>query len=781
MKNPHAPRLFSLLLVAAVAAAAPQAANGEHWWDNRPGNDFVYDGDWEPVNWFYYIANGGAVISWGEYADRSDSYTNPEDAPTQFSGAVPDSVPFWDCDMFGNPVEGDDYIPVIGIEDLCSVRDLLEGSGFSFPRTIRYLGDEALKDYTTDQVGFIVFVSGGENTEIEFDYLGYKPFMRDPYRQGNSVDVFENYVVDAFGTETTLDLSAYKGVAGGALEDYSPLLDVSLPATIGIIPKKLCNGCSGLGAIILPATVGEIESLAFGGCTSLTNIMFEGNAPTSVVATAFQGVNSNCIVTVQRGTAGWGEVPGTWQGMPIRYAGEEPPPALTGEYRDGNINWRFTVNADGSATIDSASAMVSLIYFNSENEGDYYFCWNGTIPSRVSDGVGEVNATWYPVTAIGDYALSGLAYDVGFPNGMSVFTITVPDAVTCIGDYAFQGISYATDIDLPEGLEYMGRNVFDGCNYITNGNSCDPDYAVQDLLAFEGWVVGPWWSCSTEGVERSAPGSADLSAAKGIAAGAFSNCTSLRSVVLPVNAGILPQSAFYGTSLTETLIPASVTNIEAGVFANCSSLTNITFAGNAPTSVDATAFQGVNSNCVVTVQRGTTGWGEVPGTWQGMSIRYAGEEPPPAPVVIDLSTLTGDYTASDGDVLTNSTTYVVTIPAGATVTINGMTVAGGAGSGATGPATFSADGDAITSRIAPGANGTWTLTAFAELASGSAEGLDDAQVKVYAANSLAGLASAEPMASGVVITNKVPAVKVELAVTPPDNSDAQFFRVGFDD
>ena len=197
--------------------------------------------------------------------------------------------------------------------------------------------------------------------------------------------------------------------------------------------------------------------------------------------------------------------------------------------------------------------------------------------------------------------------------------------------------------------------------------------------------------------------------------------------------------------------------------------------------MDATAFQGVNSNCVVTVQRGTTGWGEVPGTWQGMPIRYAGEEPPPAPVVIDLSTLTGDYTASDGDILTNSTTHVVTIPAGATVTINGVTVSGGAGSGAAGPAVFAAGGDAITTRIAPGANGTWSLTAFAELESGSAAGLDDAQVKVYAADTLAGLATAEPMASGVVVTNKAPAVKVELEITPPANADAQFFRVGFDE
>ena len=245
MKARQQPRLTSLLLAAAVAAVAPLAANGDHWWDNRPNpsDDHGYSGSLDPVNWSYFIVNGGAVISRGEFADRSANYENPEDAPTEWSGSVPDSLPSWnDQDTSGNPREGD-FIPVIGIEDLSTVRDLLsEGSGITLPRTVRYLADGALEDYKTEEVGFPTYVSGGENTEIEFDYLGYKPFMRDPYRQGNYVDVFENYVVDAFGTATSLDLSAYKGVAGGALENYSTLLDVSLPATLEIIPKKLCNG-----------------------------------------------------------------------------------------------------------------------------------------------------------------------------------------------------------------------------------------------------------------------------------------------------------------------------------------------------------------------------------------------------------------------------------------------------------------------------------------------------------------------------------------------------------
>ena len=368
--------------------------------------------------------------------------------------------------------------------------------------------------------------------------------------------------------------------------------------------------------------------------------------------------------------------------------------------------------------------------------------------------------------------------------------------------FVYNGNISETIVTLPTNIVFLGSQVFANfdARQIQTPKYWNGSDWIRPKLDLEYLGYRPFNTSSDTASEWNDwyvvyDGTTDLSGFDGVAGGVFWE-TSIRDVVLPQALKILPKSLFRDcVNLGAITIPASVESIETRAFANCSSLTNIVFEGNAPTMsgpvetlnsathqwIDMSVFTGVNSNCVVTVQRGTTGWGEVPGTWQGMAIRYADEEPTPAPVVVDLSTLTGDYTASDGDVLTNLTTHVVTIPAGATVTINGVTVAGGAGSGATGPATFADGGEAITTRFAPGANGTWMLTAFAELASGSAEGLDDAQVKVYAADTLDGLASAQPMASGVVVTNKAPAVKVELEVTPPANADAQFFRVGFED
>ena len=146
--------------------------------------------------------------------------------------------------------------------------------------------------------------------------------------------------------------------------------------------------------------------------------------------------------------------------------------------------------------------------------------------------------------------------------------------------------------------------------------------------------------------------------------------------------------------------------------------------------------------------------------------------------VVDLSNLTNDYTAVDGDVLINSTTYSVTIPAGASVTMNGVTVNGASGGESTPAPAFSTDGKAATTEFTQGTGGKWTLTTFAELAN-DALGKDvaDEQIKVYASDTLQGLESAEPMAGGVEVKEKKSAVMTTIEVTT--EAPTQFFKVKF--
>ena len=147
---------------------------------------------------------------------------------------------------------------------------------------------------------------------------------------------------------------------------------------------------------------------------------------------------------------------------------------------------------------------------------------------------------------------------------------------------------------------------------------------------------------------------------------------------------------------------------------------------------------------------------------------------------IDLAYIEGDYEAQDGDVLNGTTGYSVTIPSGATVTINGVAVTAPEGGTVLPAPAFAAGGDAATTKFVQGGDGKWTLTTFAEMSNDAlGKDVEDGQIKVYAADTLEGLDSASPVTSGVTIEEKKSAVKTTIKVTPASGSQSQFFKVKF--
>ena len=56
---------------------------------------------------------------------------------------------------------------------------------------------------------------------------------------------------------------------------------------------------------------------------------------------------------------------------------------------------------------------------------------------------------------------------------------------------------------------------------------------------------------------------------------AFQGCSNLRDVVIPARVGVLGFNAFSGTAITSVTVPASVYYMEYGVFSNCKSLKSV--------------------------------------------------------------------------------------------------------------------------------------------------------------------------------------------------------------
>ena len=127
--------------------------------------------------------------------------------------------------------------------------------------------------------------------------------------------------------------------------DLNGATDVVVPDTVTEIGPNAFYGCTNLTSVTITDGVTSIWGFAFGRCTSLTNVtipdsvtnivdaafygcselahvIFNGNAPI-VGNQAFDGVACGCTAYVKRGSTGWGvDIPGTWNGLKIRYQDE---------------------------------------------------------------------------------------------------------------------------------------------------------------------------------------------------------------------------------------------------------------------------------------------------------------------------------------------------------------------------------------------------------------------------------------------------------------------------
>ena len=170
------------------------------------------------------------------------------------------------------------------------------------------------------------------------------------------------------------------------------------------------------------------------------------------------------------------------------------------------------------------------------------------------------------------WTLSGTTLTVsgtgGMPDCLPAALDPWPDTETEMKEW-FAARSKATSVIISEGINKIGNYAFSGCTSLTT-LSLPLELATVGSSAFSG--------CTRL---TSAPLKYGV---RTIGDSAFAGCSSLSSAVIPSTTTTIGANAFNGTGLKTLIIPSGVTNVGENAFENCSSLSVIHYCGGSYTN-----------------------------------------------------------------------------------------------------------------------------------------------------------------------------------------------------
>ncbi len=338
-----------------------------------------------------------------------------------------------------------------------------------------------------------------------------------------------------------------------------------IPATYNEKPVKeiadrAFNGLKNIKSIEISEGIERIGSYAFQNCTSLLTVKFPSTA--TLGSSVLSGCNAVTTLTARLGgvqlkTLFGSAVPTALKTVTLVGDTALCSSAFAGGSKIERILLPSTLASVGSSAFSGCSSLASITV-DSQNQSIFVQC--GILYERASNKVlgyvskfsGEMT---YPVgvTSVPGGNMSGVT-SIRLPASVVSFSSSVTGLAPQVAEVPGSLLSYV-------GKTNLTRIV------ITSGSG---------YYSFSG---------ATKLVSVSLPDTANL------AASAFKNCTSLKTVTLPSGITEIPIDAFNGcTALTNIIIPSGVTSIKERAFRGCESLTSISIPSGV-TLIETSVFE----------------------------------------------------------------------------------------------------------------------------------------------------------------------------------------------
>ena len=510
--------------------------------------------------------------------------------------------------------------------------------------TLYYYGDSSI--VPTDSGYFTYTVDDSGNVTIT-KYTGSDTDIVIPYEiDGHKV----TQIGDGAFTDNTVLISvtipnSVIGIGTGAFSGCSNLTNIAISNSVTYMGGNVFSGCSSLTHVTIPDSITYINLFTFEDCSNLTSVTIP-NSVTKIYYGAFENCKNLTDIIISKNVtkiddvvfSGCSNLTNVIISDSVTRIGDE---VFGGCSSLTHVAIPDSVTRIGDAVFSGCSNLASVIISDSVTKiGDETFagCSNLTsviIPDRVSK--------------IGDRVFSGCS---------KLTSVTIPDSVTKIGDGAFDGCSGIKDGSLTiycsKGsyaetyvqqqnfqYEYYGNASIDHVhqnkntlNGITDEKVAewdkittletqvsdidieaerlkyynDPDIVPSNENYFTvnetGETITGLTDTGKTQTELVIPYKINGVEIRCIGRGAFSYCTSLKSINIPNNVTSIEDSTFSGcTSLTSINIPNNVTSIGYSTFSGCTSLTSINIPDSV-TSIGGGVFAGCTSLTDVKISKG---------------------------------------------------------------------------------------------------------------------------------------------------------------------------------
>lgn len=389
-------------------------------------------------------------------------------------------------------------------------------------------------------------------------------------------------------------------------EDCAGLTEVNIPQSVAAIGENAFKGCKALAVTSIPDGVKTIGKEAFASCAAVEELKIPAGVE-RIGESAFKGTNIESVIF--DGTkARWTQIGGETSGIDtekIRHSCDKGSAWLNGGGEHWHeCSWCGKVSdkaahedkGDGACKVCGAKLSDALaegtlagLSWSLARSGVLTISGSGELPELANDGT---SVPWKKHSDI-------------------IIEVVIKSGVTGVGSGAFTGCTALKKVSIADTVKKLDLNAFSGCTAleafaVEDGNEA---YASADGVLFNagktrliscpvgktGAYTVPETVTEVEKSAFAASGVESVSmsdAVNAVGEGAFSNCSKLKSAVLPKGLKELKKSLFSGCSALEAIsIPDSVKTLGEGVFSGCAALKEVKIPGEV-TVIPKNAFSG---------------------------------------------------------------------------------------------------------------------------------------------------------------------------------------------